>query len=172
MNLAPTASTTAALALGDALAVVVLRQRGFQPDDFARFHPAGSLGRKLMRVGELMHADAELPMVSPETPLREAIMIMSSCRLGITGIQRDHTLVGCLSDGDLRRILQSGQVDMDMPVEQSMHGSPYTIGENHLAAEAVRLMEEHEITVLFVLNEQGRPVAAVHMHDLLRAGVA
>jgi len=172
MNLAPTASTTAALALGDALAVVVLRQRGFQSDDFARFHPAGSLGRKLMRVGELMHADTELPMVAPDTPLRDAIMTMSSCRLGITGILRDNALAGCLSDGDLRRILQSGQVDMEMPVEQVMHGSPFTIREDHLAAEAVRLMEEHKITVLFVLNEQGRPVGALHMHDLLRAGVA
>lgn len=172
MNLAPTASTTAALALGDALAVVVLRQRGFREEDFARFHPAGSLGRKLMRVGDLMHAGEQLPMVSPGTPLSEAIVTMSSCRLGITGVSGGDRLLGCLSDGDLRRILQSGHVDMSLPVEQLMHRSPHTIRHDHLASEAVRLMEEHAITVLFVLDDRDRPVGAVHMHDLLRAGVA
>jgi len=172
MNLAPTASTTAALALGDALAVVVLQQRGFSHEDFALFHPAGSLGRKLMRVEELMHKGKALPMVTAEAPLKEAIMIMSSHRLGVTGVQQDGQLIGCLTDGDLRRILESGDFDLARPVAEVMHGKPKTIGASHLASEAVHLMEEKKITTLFVLDAGGGVSGVVHLHDLLRAGEA
>jgi len=172
MNLAPTASTTAALALGDALAIVVLGQRGFKPEDFARFHPAGSLGRRLMRVGELMHRGKELPLVSFDASLREAIVTMSRGRLGIAGVLEEGALAGCLTDGDLRRILEAGQVDMNAPVSQTMHPQPLTISEDHLAGEAIRIMEENKITVLFVKNARDEVAGAIHLHDLLQAGVA
>ena len=170
LNLAPTASTTAALALGDALAVVVLQQRGFKPEDFAMFHPAGSLGRKLMRVEELMHKGRALPMVEHDAPLREAIMVMSSHRLGVTGVQQAGRLVGCLTDGDLRRILEAGSFDVARPVAEVMHPRPMTIASGHLASEAVHLMEEKKITTLFVLDEAGDVAGVVHLHDLLQAG--
>jgi len=170
-NLAPTASTTAALALGDALAVVVLEQRGFSPDDFARFHPAGSLGRKLMRVGDLMHKGAELPVVQSDTPLKDAIVTISSHRLGITGVMENGRLAGCISDGDLRRMMESGDLDLTRPAGGLMHRTPQTIAADHLASEAVRLMEDREITAIFVLDENGKPAGVVHLHDLLRAGV-
>jgi len=170
MNLAPTASTTAALALGDALAVVVLQQRGFKPEDFALFHPAGSLGRKLMRVEELMHKGGALPMVSFDAPLKDAIMTMSSHRLGVTGVQQAGKLVGCLTDGDLRRILESGHFDLACQVAEVMHRRPLTIAAGHLASEAVHLMEEKKITTLFVVDDDGAVAGVVHLHDLLQAG--
>jgi arabinose-5-phosphate isomerase len=172
MNLAPTASTTAALALGDALAVVALKQRGFREEDFARVHPAGSLGRKLMRVADVMHAGSELPMVAMDARLREAIVTMSTHRFGIAGIMQDDNLAGCITDGDLRRIMESGEVDLDVPVREVMHASPKVIEADHLASEAVRFMEEFKVTVLFVVDEAKRPVGIIHMHDLLKAGVA
>jgi arabinose-5-phosphate isomerase len=172
MNLAPTASTTAALALGDALAVVTLKQRGIDERDFARVHPAGSLGRRLMRVADVMHQGGELPMVGRHASLREAIMTMSSHRLGITGVQEDGYLAGCLTDGDLRRILESGHVDLDVPVSGVMHAQPHVIVGDRLASEAVRMMEEYKITVLFVVDKADKVIGAVHMHDLLHAGVA
>ncbi len=171
LNLAPTASTTASLALGDALAVVVLEQRNLKPEDFASFHPGGSLGKRLLRVSELMHTGQGLPLVDIHTPLSEAIVTMSACRLGITGVTDRGRLVGCISDGDLRRILQSGKIDVQRPVGEFMHPDPRRIEEDHLASEALRVMEEHKITVLFVMNDQGKTVGAVHMHDLLQAGV-
>ncbi len=173
MNLAPTASTTATLALGDALAVVVLKHRGIQPEDFARVHPAGSLGRRLMSVADVMHAGDKIPIVAPEAHLSDAIFTMSSYRLGITAVGSMGKLEGCLTDGDLRRILQQdGQVDMSVAVESVMHRNPQTIEENHLATEAVRLMEEKKVTVLFVTNKAGTLIGVVHFHDLLQAGIA
>jgi len=172
LNLAPTASTTAALGLGDALAVVTLQQRGLKPEEFARFHPAGSLGKRLLTVSELMHSDSELPLVDVATPLANAIVTMTTCRMGITGITEQSRLTGCLTDGDLRRILQDGNVDMKCAVGQFMHKEPQIIAENHLASEALRIMEQHKISVLFVVNSTGTTVGAIHTHDLLRAGVA
>ncbi len=173
MNLAPTASTTAALALGDALAVVVLKQRGFREEDFARVHPAGSLGRKLMRVADVMHGGSELPLVNVTASLRQAIVTMSSHRFGIAGMEEGGRLVGCLSDGDLRRLMESGSIDLDTQVSTLMHKAPFTIESDHLASEAVRMMEEHKVTVLFVVDDPvSLPAGIVHMHDLLRAGVA
>ncbi|MFQ5355133.1 MAG: SIS domain-containing protein [Mariprofundaceae bacterium] len=171
LNLAPTASTTAALALGDALAVVVLEQRGLRPEDFANFHPAGSLGKRLLRVGELMHSGQSLPLADIGTPLSEAIIIMSSGHMGIAGITENGHLTGCISDGDLRRILQAGRVDTHREVGEFMHRNPQLIGEDHLASEALRVMEEHKITALFVINEDGKTIGAIHMHDLLQAGI-
>jgi len=170
MNLAPTASTTAALALGDALAVVVLQQRGFRPEDFAQFHPAGSLGKKLMRVEDVMHKGAALPMVADSASLKDAIVTMSSHRLGVTGIERDGELVGCLTDGDLRRVLETGDLNLDGLVSELMHGQPRTIPASHLASEAVRMMEDSKITTLFVRDDAGNVVGVVHLHDLLQAG--
>ncbi|MDX8381027.1 MAG: KpsF/GutQ family sugar-phosphate isomerase [Ghiorsea sp.] len=173
MNLAPTASTTATLALGDALAVVVLKQRGIQPEDFARVHPAGSLGRRLMLVESVMHKGDKIPMVSPQVSLSDAIYTMSSFRFGITAVGEKDKLEGCLTDGDLRRILQQGgNVDMQSPVANIMHPTPYTIKAGHLASEAVRFMEEKKVTVLFVTNNEEELVGIVHLHDLLQAGVA
>ena len=173
MNLAPTASTTAMLALGDALAVVVLKHRGIQPEDFARVHPAGSLGRRLMSVGDVMHKGDKIPMVPPDASLSDAIYTMSSFRLGITGVGTQHKLEGCLTDGDLRRILQDSlQIDMQTPVSEVMHTKPHTIAASHLASEAVRLMEEKKITALFVVDAQHQLVGIVHLHDLLQAGIA
>ena len=173
MNLAPTASTTATLALGDALAVVVLKHRGIQPEDFARVHPAGSLGRRLMSVSDVMQVGDKIPMVSPRAHLSDAIYTMSSYRLGITGIGEPKRLEGCLTDGDLRRILQQdGQLDMTIPVASVMHVSPHTIADTHLASEAVRMMEEKKVTVLFVTNKNDELVGVVHLHDLLQAGIA
>lgn len=172
LNLAPTASTTAALALGDALAVVTLKQRGFREEDFARVHPAGSLGRKLMRVADVMHTGSELPLVDLSASLREAIVSMSSHRLGVTGVQQNGRLAGCLTDGDLRRLMESGPADLDVAVGTLMHGNPFTIDADHLASEAVRMMEERKVTVLFIVDEAGVAIGVVHMHDLLKAGVA
>ena len=172
MNLAPTASTTATLALGDALAVVVLKHRGIQPEDFARVHPAGSLGRRLLTVADVMHTGDKIPMVSSNTSLKDAIYTMSSFRFGITGIGGGGQLEGCLTDGDLRRILQQGNVDMDMPVCNMMHTSPHSIAQTHLATEAVRVMEEKKVTVLFVTHDEGVLSGIVHLHDLLQAGIS
>ncbi len=172
MNLAPTASTTATLALGDALAVVVLKQRGFREEDFARVHPAGSLGRRLLKVSDVMHRGEELPLVAHDASLRQAVTTMSSHRLGITGIIRDGRLIGCLSDGDLRRILESGHVDMEAAVEQLMHPDPAWIEPDRLASDALRMMEKKQILALFVCGDRGETLGIVHMHDLLKAGIA
>ncbi|MDQ6952066.1 MAG: KpsF/GutQ family sugar-phosphate isomerase [Mariprofundaceae bacterium] len=173
MNLAPTASTTATLALGDALAVVVLKQRGFREEDFARVHPAGSLGKKLITVGEVMHSGDALPMVAHSACLKEAIMVMSQHRLGVTGVQdSDGNLMGCISDGDLRRILESGSVDLHAEVSSLAHIHPRTIEASHLASEAVQRMETYKVTTLFVADAQNQVVGIVHLHDLLQAGIA
>ncbi len=168
LNLAPTASTTATLALGDALAVVVLKQRGFKEEDFARVHPAGSLGRKLLRVADVMHSGEALPLVAADATLRDAIMSMSSHRLGITGITEHGKLTGCLTDGDLRRILESGDLDITAPVHLHMHPEPTTIVADKLASEALHDMEVRKITVLFVCDESGAAIGVVHMHDILQ----
>ena len=174
LNLAPTASTTATLALGDALAVVVLNERGFKEEDFARVHPAGSLGRKLLRVADVMHSRDKLPLVSTAAPLRDAIMMMSSQRFGITGITEadNNKLIGCLTDGDLRRILESGDIDMNAPVCQLMHSNPTTIAATKLASEALRFMEDQKITVLFVCDAQQQTIGIIHIHDILQEGIA
>ncbi len=175
LGLAPTASTTATLAMGDALAVALLVRRGFKEEDFALFHPGGSLGRKLLlKVEELMHCGSEMPMCHESTPLKEALFEITSKKLGITGVLNDAgQLVGVFSDGDLRRSMAQGFEVLDRPIKEAMARNPKRILISALAAEAVQIMESHTITSLFVFDsEEGRvPVGIIHLHDLLKAGV-
>ena len=173
LNLAPTASTTAALAMGDAVAVALLEQRGFTPEDFARSHPGGRLGRRLLlRVGDLMRRGADLPVVGEATTLSSGLLEMSRKGLGLTAITDGQgRVLGIFTDGDLRRTL-----DRQVDVHRTTMGEVMTrdckvIGPGELAAEAVRMMEQHRITGLLVADEDRRLVGALNVHDLLRAGV-
>ena len=169
LNLAPTASTTATLALGDALAMALLEARGFTRDDFARLHPAGALGKQLLRVRELMHAGDALPRVEESTPMREAIYEMSKKGLGITAVtDAGGRLVGCISDGDLRRLLERDEGLLARTAGECATPGPRTIPGDELAAAALREMEERRITSLFVCGEEGRLEGIVHLHDLWR----
>ncbi len=173
LNLAPTASTTAALAMGDALAVAVLEARGFTEQDFARSHPAGNLGRRLlMHVDEVMRRGTELPSVGPETLLSAGLLEMSRKGLGMTTVVDDSgQVLGIFTDGDLRRTLDR-QVDVHATrMREVMTAGGKVAKPRMLAAEAVRLMEEHRITALPVVDDEGRLVGALNVHDLLRAGV-
>ncbi len=172
LGLAPTASTTAAIAMGDALAVALLEHRGFRPEDFAALHPAGTLGRKLLRVSELMHVGDELPRVPLASPMRDALLEMTAKRLGVTAVvDADGRLAGVVTDGDLRRALSDGGDVMTRAVADVMSRTPKTIVADALAALAVATMERHAITVLFILDGDGRLAGVIHLHDLLRAGV-
>ena len=175
LGLAPTASTTATLAMGDALAVALLDARGFKAEDFALFHPGGALGKRLLlRVEDLMHVGDEIPLVAPETLLRDALFEITSKQLGVTGIvDAQNSLLGVFTDGDLRRIMQQGLECLQQPIEQVMSTEPKRILRKNLAAKALQIMETHSITSLFVFaDEQGTvPVGIVHLHDLLKSGV-
>jgi arabinose-5-phosphate isomerase len=167
LNLAPTASTTATLALGDALAMALLEARGFTPEDFARFHPGGRLGKSLLRVDQIMHGGDELPRVATSTPMREAIYEMSRKRFGITSVVDDAgRLAGVISDGDLRRRLESDDDLLRKTAGDCMKSGAKTIAGSELAPAALHLMEELRITSLFVCDDAGRPVGIVHLHDL------
>lgn len=169
LNLAPTASTTATLALADALAMALLEARGFTPEDFARRHPGGQLGRRLMPVEEVMHHGDDLPWVGVDATLGQAIVEISDKSLGVTAVvDGEGRLLGCLTDGDLRRMLGSGKVILEGPVVESMHPGPRTIGRHELASAALKKLEEHRITSLFVADEAGRLEGVVHLHDLWR----
>ena len=175
LGLAPTASTTATLAMGDALAVALLLRRGFKEEDFALFHPGGALGKRLLlRVEDLMHSGGDLPQVKEDTPLKEALYEISSKKMGITGVvDGAGELIGVFSDGDLRRALESGVEVLNRPVGEIMSENPKRILRSNLAAKALALMEAHSITSLFVFDsEQSRvPIGIVHLHDMLKAGV-
>lgn len=172
-NLAPTASTTATLAMGDALAMALLQARGFTPDDFALSHPGGALGRRLLlRVRDVMHSGERLPRVAPDTPLRQAIYEISSKGLGMTAVVDAHERVlGVFTDGDLRRVLDRGPGLLERPIGAVMHVNPCTIGPEALAAEALAVMEQRRINGLLVVDTDARLTGALNMHDLLRAGV-
>ena len=173
LNLAPTASTTATLAMGDALAVAVLEARGFTEEDFARSHPGGMLGRRLLlHVEEVMRTGADLPAVRPETPLSAGLLEMSRKGLGMTTVvDEQNRVIGVFTDGDLRRALD-GQVDVHSNrMGEVMTAGPKVARPRMLAAEAVHLMEAHRITALPVVDEQGTLVGALNVHDLMRAGV-
>lgn len=173
LNLAPTASTTATLAMGDALAVAVLEARGFTKQDFARSHPGGSLGRQLLlHVEQIMRTGDALPRVGPKTPLGDGLVEMSRKGLGMTVIvDEGNRILGVFTDGDLRRALDR-HVDVHGAVMTEVMTSPCrSIGPQDLAAEAVHLMEVHRITALPVADEQGHLIGALNVHDLLRAGV-
>lgn len=175
LQLAPTASTTATLAMGDALAVALLLQRGFREEDFALYHPGGALGKRLLlRVEDLMHDAGAIPAVTLDTPLKDALYEISSKKLGITGvIDADGNLVGVFTDGDLRRTIERGVELLHRPISEFMNRQPKRILRANLAAKALQRMEEHAITSLFVFDsdESNRPVGIIHLHDLLRAGV-
>jgi arabinose-5-phosphate isomerase len=168
LNLAPTASTTATLALGDALAMALLEARGFTREDFALLHPAGQLGKGLLKVEQLMHSGDALPKVTTATPMREAIYEMSKKGLGITAVvEGEDRLVGCISDGDLRRLLQDDDgAILGHTAGERMTRQPRTIPSGELAAAALKIMEDKRITSLFVCDEAGRLEGIVHLHDL------
>ena len=168
---APTTSTTLQMALGDALAVALLERRGFTPHEFRAFHPGGKLGAALRSVGELMHSGAELPLAPAGAPMREALLVMTEKRFGVLGVvDADGRLAGVVTDGDLRRHMDGL---MERTAGEVMTRAPKTAAPAMLAGEALRLMNDPAppVTVLFVL-EAGRPVGVLHVHDLLRAGVA
>jgi len=167
LNLAPTASTTATLALGDALAMALLESRGFTPEDFARLHPGGQLGKRLLRVEQLMHGGDRLPAVRSSASMREAIYEMSKKGLGITGVtDEDGRLVGVISDGDLRRLLERDEGLLKRTAGECMKLAPRTISGDELAPAALHVMEENRITSLFVCAPDGRLTGVVHLHDL------
>ncbi|MDH3405039.1 MAG: KpsF/GutQ family sugar-phosphate isomerase [Acidobacteriota bacterium] len=167
LELAPTASTTAALAMGDALAMALLETKGFSAADFKRLHPGGSLSRKLLTVAELMHSGDDLPRVTVDTPMPDALYEMSSKRLGITAVvDAEGGLVGCLTDGDLRRLLAGDPRLLERSTGECMHPDPYTIGPDELASAALKAMEDRRITSLFVRDPAGKLVGLVHLHDL------
>jgi arabinose-5-phosphate isomerase len=174
LDLAPTASTTAALALGDALAVALLEARGFTADDFARSHPAGSLGRRLLlHITDVMHSGDEIPRVHAGATLSEALVEMSRKRLGMTAVvDDDGHLLGLYTDGDLRRSLDDAAVDLrGTRIDAVMTRTPKSIGSDALAVEAARMMEDHKINALLVVDDALRVVGALNIHDLLRARV-
>ncbi|HUL34660.1 MAG TPA: KpsF/GutQ family sugar-phosphate isomerase [Candidatus Eisenbacteria bacterium] len=168
LNLAPTASTTVAMAVGDALAISLLERRGFQHDDFAALHPAGRLGKKLLRVEHLMHRGEALPRVSPETPMPAAFHEMSAKKLGMTTVTAaDGTLAGILTDGDLRRLMERhGGATLAMAAGDCMVRNPQTLGPKVLASEALNLMEKRKITSVVVVDEGRKVLGVVHLHDL------
>jgi arabinose-5-phosphate isomerase len=169
LNLAPTASTSAALALGDALAMAVMEARGFTHDDFARLHPGGQLGKRLLRVEQLMHAGDQVPAVTESAPMREAIYEMSRKGLGVTAVvDEGRRLRGVISDGDLRRLLEQDETLLARTAGECMHPRPRTIDGDELASAALKEMEEHRITSLFVVDGDGRLDGVVHIHDLWR----
>jgi arabinose-5-phosphate isomerase len=173
LNLAPTASTTATLAMGDALAVALLEARGFTEEDFALSHPGGTLGRRLLlKVADVMHGGERIPRVSPEVSLSAALLEMTRKGLGMTAIVdgQDHAL-GVFTDGDLRRVLDAGLDVRRVRISDVMTQGGKSIAAGALAAEAVNLMERHKITALMVLDQERKLLGVIHMHDLLRAGV-
>jgi arabinose-5-phosphate isomerase len=168
LNLAPTASTTVAMAVGDALAVALLEKRDFRHDDFAALHPAGSLGKRLLRVEKVMHAGDKLPRVAPDTPMAQAFHEMSAKKLGMTTVvNADGTLSGILTDGDLRRLMEKhGGAVVDMKLTDCVTRNPQTIGPDVLASEALTLMEKRRITCVIVVDEERKVLGVVHLHDL------
>ncbi len=167
LGLAPTASTTTMLALGDALAVALSERRGFKEEDFANLHPGGKLGKRLARVGSLMHTGEALPCVAPTTRMPDVIYEMSRKKLGVTAVIEGERLVGIISDGDLRRLLEKrGKDVMDLTAGEAMTKSPKTIAADQFAASAIAIMEEKRITSLMVVDEVGRLKGIVHLHDL------
>ncbi len=170
MGLAPTTSTTVMLALGDAIAIALLERKGFSPDRFHALHPGGRLGRTLLKVADLMHRGEEVPLTGGDTAMADALLVMTNKRFGCVAIvDGDGVLQGVITDGDLRRHMSPGL--LDLRAAEVMTRAPKTIGADALASEAVGLMNSNAITNLFVV-EDGRPVGILHIHDCLRAGVA
>jgi arabinose-5-phosphate isomerase len=172
LGLAPTASTTAVLALGDALAITLLERRGFRAEDYGDLHPGGALGRRLRRVDELMRTGSAVPLVSVDTSLREALAEMSAKKLGVTGVVgANGGLEGVITDGDIRRAIETHGDLRELRSIDVMTRCPKTVDAGAVAESALARMEEHAITSLFIVDEGGRPSGVLHLHDLLRAGV-
>jgi arabinose-5-phosphate isomerase len=172
MNLVPTASTTAALALGDALAMTVLVEKGFKPEDFANLHPGGKLGKRLMRVEQLMSSGDALPVVQLHTAMRDVIYEMSRKQLGMTTVlEKDGRLAGIITDGDLRRKMATTPAIMDLAARDVMTVNPIAIPHTTMAVEALALMEQRKITSIVVIDEHRRVEGVVHLHDLWRTGM-
>ena len=173
LNLAPTASTTATLAMGDALAVALLKLRGFTAEDFAMSHPSGSLGKRLLlRVADVMRTGSDVPKVTPDVLLREGLLEMTEKGLGMTAVvDADDRIRGIFTDGDLRRALDAGVDVRKTTMQEIMHEQCKTIPAEDLAVEAVHLMEENKITSLLVADDTGRLTGALNVHDLFRAGI-
>lgn len=174
LGLAPTSSTTATLVMGDALAMALLAERGFTEKDFATSHPGGTLGKKLLlRIEELMHKNADIPIVYVESNLKEALLEMTQKKLGMTVVvDNNKKLKGIFTDGDVRRAFDKNIDLHKTTMQQVMTPKPKTISQHLLAAEALALMETHKITALVVTNEKQHPIGVIHIHDLLRAGIA
>ena len=176
LGLAPTASTTATLAMGDALAVALLVKRGFRAEDFALFHPGGSLGKKLLlRVEDLMHTGQAIPLVSEDTLMKDALFEITAKALGVTGVSdADGSLRGVITDGDLRRALEKGYDILGRRAAELMKKDPKRIKRQELAAAALQVMEHYSITSLFVFEDDASraPCGIIHLHDILRAGIA
>jgi arabinose-5-phosphate isomerase len=171
MGLAPTSSTTMMLALGDALAIALLQKRGFSSDDFRLLHPGGALGRRLVKVSDVMHGGEEIPLVAPAASMADTLIVMTAKRFGCAGVaDPDGRLIGIITDGDLRRHMASDLTGRR--AGEVMTPDPRTIRANALAAEALALMNRTKITSLFVIDDNGRPQGILHIHDCLRAGVA
>ena len=167
LNLAPTASTTAMLALGDALAVAVSLRKGFRAEDFAELHPGGKLGKQLAKVRDLMHTGEDVPTVTPSTPMADVIFEMSSKKLGMTTVQESGRLRGVISDGDLRRLLErEGGAALGKTAGEAMNAHPRTIAAEELAARALAILEERKITSLIVVDAEQKVEGVVHLHDL------
>ena len=173
LNLAPTTSTTVTLVMGDALAIALLESRGFSAEDFAFSHPGGALGRKLLlRVSDIMHADNEVPKVTPETALQKALLEMTEKGFGMTTVTNlDDELLGVFTDGDLRRIIDAKTDINSVTINDVMTKNPKTVKHDMLAAEALTIMEKASITAVVVEDENNHPIGVLHMHDILRAGV-
>jgi len=175
LGLIPTASTTAAMAMGDALALALLERRGFREEDFALLHPGGALGRKLLlRVEDLMHVKDALPLVSEQDPMKAVLIEMTSKRLGLAGVVNEGgELTGIITDGDLRRGLERDENLLARSAREVMTVNPKTIEKNALAQQALQKMEQYAITALFIVSESGkkRPEGVIHLHDILKAGI-
>jgi arabinose-5-phosphate isomerase len=174
LGLAPTSSTTVALVMGDALAIALLEARGFTAEDFAFSHPGGALGRKLLlKVEDVMRTGAAIPQVDPDTPLSQALLVISAKGIGMTTvIGPDRTLLGVFTDGDLRRTLDHGADIRSVRIGDVMSRKAKTVRADMLAAEAMRIMDQYKISSLVVVDDHQHPVGALHLHDMLRAGLA
>lgn len=173
MGLAPTASTTVQLAIGDSLAVVLLKLKNFKKEDFAMLHPGGSLGKKLiLKVKDIMHTGDEVPSVTLNTKLKEAMLVMTNKRFGCTAIVDDKGVIkGIFTDGDLRRLFEKNENPYDLPVKKIMTINPKTIDEEELAVAALSKMEKNSITVLLIPDNKNRLKGIIHLHDILKSGV-
>ncbi len=175
LNLAPTASTTATLVMGDALAVALIKLRGFKEEDFAFRHPAGALGKKLfLRVADLMHSGEDIPLVKEDTSMKDTIYVISSKKLGTAGVvDQEGNLTGIITDGDLRRAIEKYENIIAMKASDIMTKNPKYTLKDELAAKALQIMESYSITTLFVYDKEGsrKPLGIIHLHDILKAGV-